>query len=416
MRGISVINLLKLRAGYGETSNQAVNPYSTLGVLSTNPYNFGPTGYATGYYVSQLPNPQLSWEYSKTWNYGVDFAVLNNRLSGTVEYYITNTNGLLQSVTLPGTSGVTSYTANVGNTQNKGIEFSVEGTILKTHSGFTWDAGINMAFNRNKVTHLASGVSADMTNWWFVGHPINVIYDYQKIGLWSTSADSAAGHENILQPGANVGTIKVKYTGAYGTNGVPSRAIDPDDRQIMNADPNFIGGFNTRVAYKGFDFSVVGIFQSGGILISTLYGSSSYLNLMSGRRNNINVDYWTPTHTNAKYPNPAGQISGDNPIYGQSLGYFNGSYLKISTLSLGYDLTKFAKRFGIPQGRLYVTAQNPFVTLSPYHKETGLDPETNSYGDQFEAISPSPYQHRLLTQGYNTPATRSYLVGLNITF
>jgi hypothetical protein len=311
---------------------------------------------------------------------------------------------------------VGSYTANVGNTQNKGIEFSLQGTILRTHSGVTWDAGINMSFNRNKVTHLASGVTADQTNWWFVGHPINVIYDYQKIGLWSTSADSASGYEKILQPGGNVGTIKVKYTGGYGTNGVPNRAIDPDDRQVMNADPNFIGGFNTRVAYKGFDFSAVGIFQSGGILISTIYGSAGYLNLESGRRNNLNVDYWTPTHTNAKYPNPAGQISGDNPIYGQSLGYFSGSYLKISTLSLGYDFTKFAKRFGVPQARIYITAQNPFVTLSPYHKETGLDPETNSYGDQFTAVSPSPYQHRLLTQGYNTPATRSYLVGLNITF
>jgi hypothetical protein len=162
----------------------------------------------------------------------------------------------------------------------------------------------------------------------------------------------------------------------------------------------------------------VGIFQSGGILISTIYGSAGYLNLESGRRNNLNIDYWTPTNTNAKYPNPAGQISGDNPIYGQSLSYFSGSYLKISTLSLGYDFTKFAKRFGVPQARLYVTAQNPFVTLSPYHKETGLDPETNSYADQAaDAAVPQPSSlHRFLTQGYNTPATRSYLVGLNITF
>jgi TonB-linked SusC/RagA family outer membrane protein len=415
MKGVSLVSLLKLRVGYGETSNQAVNPYSTLGLLNTNVYNFGPTTYATGYYVSQLPNPALSWEFSKTWNYGVDFAVLNNRLSGTVEYYITKTNGLLQSVTLPGTSGVGSYTANVGNTQNKGIEFAVQGTILQTHSGWTWDAGINMSFNRNKVTKLASGVTADQSNWWFVGHPINVIYDYQKIGLWKDAADSAGGHENILQPGGNVGTIKVKYTGGYGTNGVPLRAIGPDDRQVMNADPVFTGGFNTRVSYKGFDFSAVGIFQNGGILISTLYNSSGYLNLMSGRRNNVKVDYWTPNHTNAKYPNPAGQISGDNPVYGSTLGYFSASYLKISTLTLGYNFAKWAKRFGIPSARLYVTAQNPFVTFSPYHKETGLDPQTNAYGDQYEAVT-GMYQHRLLTQGFNAPATRSYLVGLNLTF
>jgi TonB-linked SusC/RagA family outer membrane protein len=415
MKSFASINMLKLRVGYGQTSNQAVNPYSTLGLLNTNVYNFGPSTYATGYYVSTLPNPSLSWEYSKTWNYGVDFAIMNNRVSGTVEYYVTNTNGLLQNVTLPPTSGVGSYTGNVGNTQNKGIEFAVQGTVLKTHSGVTWDLGLNMSFNRNKVTHLASGVLADQANWWFVGHPINVIYDYQKIGLWKDAADSANGHENILQPGGNVGTIKVLYTGTVGSNGVPTRAIDPDDRQVMNADPTFTGGFNTRVSYKGFDLSAVGIFQNGGILISTLYNSSGYLNLMSGRRNNVVVDYWTPTHTNAKYPNPNGQISGDNPVYGSTLGYFSASYLKISTISLGYDLSKWSRKFGMPQARLYVTAQNPFVTLSPYHKETGLDPETNAYGDQYEAVT-GMYQHRLLTQGFNAPATRSYLVGLNLTF
>jgi TonB-linked SusC/RagA family outer membrane protein len=416
MRSVSFLQLLKLRVGYGETSNQGVAPYSTLGVLSTNPYNFGSTN-ATGYYVSQLPNPQLSWEYSKTWNYGVDFAILNNRLSGTVEYYVTNTTGLLQSVTLPPTSGVGSYTANVGNTQNKGIEFSLDGTILRTQSGWTWDAGVNMSFNRNKVTRLASGVTADQTNWWFVGHPINVVYDYQKVGLWKNSADSAAGHLATLQPGGNVGEVKVKYTGGYDANGVPTRAIDPDDRQVLNADPKFIGGFNTRVSYKGFDLSAVGVFQNGGILISTLYGASSYLNLLSGRRNNVNVNYWTPTNTNAKYPKPGGQISGDNPEYGSTLSYFSGSYLKIATLTLGHNFSSDAwfKKLGIPQLRLYFTVQNPFVIFSPYHSETGLDPQTNSYGDQNQAVTTN-YQHRLLTQGYNTPATRSYLFGLNLSF
>jgi len=417
MKNFSYLNLLKLRVGYGETSNQAVNPYSTLGLLSTNPYNFGST-YATGYYVSQLPNASLGWEYSKTWNYGLDFGILNNRLSGTVEYYITKTTGLLQGVTLPPTSGVGSYTANVGNTQNKGIEFSLDGTIIKSQSGWTWEAGVNMSFNRNKITQLASGVTADQTNWWFVGKPINVIYDYQKIGLWATSADSASGHLNVLQPGGNVGMIKVKYTGGYGANGVPLRAISPDDRQVMNADPKFTGGFNTRVSYKGFDLSAVGVFQSGGILISTIYGPSGYLNLMSGRRNNINVDYWTPTNTGAKYPKPGGQMSGDNPQWASTLGYFSGSYLKISTLTLGHNFSNdpWFKKFHIPSVRLYFTAQNPFVIFSPYHNETGLDPQTNSYGDQFQAVSPTPYQHRTLTQGYNTPATRSFLLGLNLSF
>ena len=412
MKDVTVINMLKLRVGYGQTSNQAVDPYKTLGLLSTTPYNFGNTNYATGYYVSQLPNPSLGWEYSETWNYGLDFALLNNRLSGTIEYYVTNTNNILQNVNLPATSGVNSYTANIGKTQNKGLELSLNGVILQNKSGWTWEAGVNIYGNRNKLVQLASGSQQDVNNWWFVGHPINVIYDYQKIGLWQEKDP----YLNILEPGGNAGMIKVKYTGGFNPDGTPVRAIGPDDRQIMSVDPKFQGGFNTRVAYKGFDLSAVGVFTNGGILISTIYSSAGYLNLLSGRRGNVNVDYWTPENTGAGYPKPGGIASGDNPKYGSTLGYFSASYLKIRTISLGYNFSRsnWVKKAGISNLRLYVTAQNPFVFFSPFHSETGLDPETNSYGDQNSAVS--GYQHRLLTLGFNTPSTRNYLLGLNLTF
>jgi TonB-dependent starch-binding outer membrane protein SusC len=120
MKNIAAIDRLKIRVGYGQTSNQSVNAYSTLGRLSSRNYNFGTT-YATGYYVTQLPNSELGWEYSETWNYGLDFTILKNRLSGTIEYYVTDTKDLLLSLGLPQTSGVSSYTANVGKTQNKGF-------------------------------------------------------------------------------------------------------------------------------------------------------------------------------------------------------------------------------------------------------------------------------------------------------
>jgi len=413
MKNVSLINELKLRVGYGETSNQAVAPYSTLGRLSTIPYNFGPTNDVVGYYVSSLPNPNLGWEFSKTWNYGLDFSLLKNRLSGTVEYYITKTNDLLLGVALPATTGVGSYTANIGNTENKGWELSLNGVILDNDNGWRWTAGVNFYSNKNKLVSLASGQTQNIGNRWFVGHPLNVIYDYKKIGLWQAKD----ANMDILEPGGNVGMIKVQYTGDY-ENGVPTRAIGPDDQQIMNMDPKFQGGFNTTVTYKGFDFTAVGLFQNGGILISTLYSSSGYLNLLTGRRNNVKVDYWTPTNTNAAYPNPAGVLSGDNPKYGSTLGYFNASYLKVQTLSLGYNFSKMSwlKNSGIDKLRLYVLVQNPFVMFSPYYKQTGMDPQTNSYGDQNAAVPYSQSLHRILTVGTNTPETRNYLLGINLTF
>ena len=205
MDDLEWLDILKVRVGYGQTSNQAVAPYSTWGKLSTRPYNFGPTGYATGYYVSALPNYDLGWEYSSTWNFGLDFTLLGGRLSGTFEYYIQKTSNLLQSVNLPSTSGVSSYVGNVGKTENKGVEFTLNGTILDNHNGWTWDASINISANRNKLTELASGAERDEANNWFVGHPIDAIYDYEKIGLWQEGDP----YLDILEPGGNVGMIKV---------------------------------------------------------------------------------------------------------------------------------------------------------------------------------------------------------------
>jgi TonB-linked SusC/RagA family outer membrane protein len=413
MKDVTVINNLKLRVGYGQTSNQSINPYQTLGTLATSAYNFGNTN-ATGYYVSLLPNPNLGWEYSKTWNFGLDFSILKNRLSGTIEYYNQKTNDVLLYVSLPATTGVGSVLQNIGNTENKGFELSLNGTILENHNGWTWDAGFNVYANRNKLLSLASGATQDVGNWWFVGHPVDVIYDYQKIGLWQTT-DNDYQYLSTLEPGGNAGMIKVKYTGAYDATGKPTRAIGAADRQVLDIQPSFEGGFNTHVSYKGFDLSIVGAFKSGGTLISTLYGSTGYYNMESGRRENVKIDYWTPTHTNAKYPNPAGIINSNNPKYGTTLGYFSASYLKIRTISLGYSFSqKWIKSAGIERMRVYVTAQNPLVLFSPYHKESGQDPETNSYGTQNQAVTNYPY--RMLVIGSNTPSTHNYMVGINLTF
>lgn len=412
MGGVALLDVLKLRVGFGQTSNQSINPYQTLGRLNTRPYNFG-TVYSTGYYVSQLPNENLGWEYSVTYNIGLDFSMLKNRLSGTIEYYVTDTKDILLSVGLPATSGVSSYMANIGETQNKGVEFSLDGVILDIPNGLRWEAGFNLYANRNKLIALASGQERDEGNWWFVGHPIDVIYDHEKIGLWQ--ADDP--YLSILEPGGNAGMIKVTYAGEYNEDGSPKRAIGAADRQIISLEPAFQGGFNTRLSYKGLDLSAVGAFKSGGTLISTLYSASGYLNLMTGRRGNVKVDYWTTENTDAKYPNPAGILSGDNPKYGSTLGYFDASYLKVRNISLGYDLGRnnWIKNANISRMRLYVTVQNPFVMFSPYHKESGMDPETNSYANENAAVT-GTYQRRLLTIGTNTPSTRNYLIGIDLTF
>ena len=417
----SWLDELKLRVGYGQTSNQAISPYATLGSLSTTVYNFGDEKYATGYYVSTLPNNELGWEYSKTWNFGVDWSVLRGRLRGTMEYYSVKTNDILLSLGLPSTAGVGSYTANIGATENKGFEFTLNATLID-NGDWNWTAGLNLYTNHNKLVALADGSDRNEGNAWFVGYPINCLYDYEYDGLWNEGDP----YMDILEPSTfnsltgykdAIGTIKIKYHGDYNENGEPVRAFSSDDRVPIVTDPKLAGGFNTNVTWRNFDFSVIGAFQCGGILLSSLHTGNSYLNMLTGRRGQIDVDYWTPENTNARYPRPGSILSGDNPKWSSVLAQYNGTYAKIRTITLGYSLHKVAalKNAGISNLRVYTTLQNPGIVLfSDFFNETGLDPEPNANGGSTASGRPGP--SRLSYVGYNTPNTRNILFGVNITF
>lgn len=420
MNDVDWVNLIKLRVGYGETSNQAIAPYSTQGRLGVVNYNFGDT-FAPGYYVNQLPNSNLGWEFSETYNFGLDFGFFYNRLSGSIEYYLTKTNDILYGLGLPETAGVGSVTSNIGSTENKGLEISLNANIIDNPDGFSWDLGFNLYTNKNEITSLATGETENVNQLWFVGSPINVIYDYEKLGLWNQN-DPGFEYLNQFEPGGNEGMIRVRYTGDYNEDGSPTRAIGPDDRVIMDPTPDFQGGFNTRFAYKNFDLSMIGSFQKGGTLVSTLYSGNGYLNLLTGRKGNVDVDYWTPTNTGAKYPAPGGIQSGDNQKYASTLGYFDGSFLKVRTITLGYNFNQDGFKDSVFERlRLYATVTNPLVLFSDFHDESGMDPETNSGVNndgtrQNVAVNTTNVSAGIPTIGTNVPSTRNFILGLNITF
>ena len=420
----SWLDELKLRVGFGETSNQSISPYSTLGGLGTSVYNFGDEKYSTGYRVTTLPNDELGWEYSLTWNYGIDYSFFQGRLRGSVEYYRVSTRDILLSLGLPSTAGVGSTTANIGATQNRGLEFTVNGTIIDNED-WNWTAGINLYANRNKLVALADGTTENTGQGWFVGMPLNCIYDYVYDGLWQPTDDERIMDK--LQPSKMntatgykdaIGSVKVKYFGEYDENGIPVRGITAADRQARSTEPIFAGGFNTTLRWRNLDLSVIGSFQAGGILLSSLHTSNSYLNMLTGRRGQVKVDYWTPTNTDARYPRPGGLVSGDNPKYGSLLGYFNGSFLKVGVITLGYNFDKIGalKKAGFDKLRVYATAQNPFVLFSEFTRECGLDPEPNAYGNDGGFAATVAYRGNQKVIGTNTPNTRNYIFGVNLTF
>lgn len=420
MQRVPVISNLKLRAGFGITANQGIAAYSTLGGLSAvntslpgSPqvrYNYGTT-IVNGYYVSRIVDPNLDWEYTRTTNVGLDFGLFNNRISGSAEYYTAKTTKLLYGVALPPTSGITDpYLTNVGNVTNKGMEFSISSqNILSDKHGFTWGTDLNFYFNRNKLVALNGSVTQVISSQLFVGQPLSAIYDYKKLGIWQLGEAAEAAKYGFVP-----GQIKLEDHNGDGK-------LTVDDKYVIgSAQAKIQGGLTNRFTYKDFDFSFVLYGRLGGTLISQVYQPlAGYTTINDGRRNQVAVDYWTPNNPTNFYPSPnvsGGQISSAlTSDAGSTLGYFDASFLKVRTITFGYNLHKeWAKKIGMRNLRVYVSSQNPFILFSPYVRAGGIDPEATGTGNQ-GVQDPGNISSRALTIGVATPSTKSFIAGINIT-
>ena len=399
---VHVVNNLKLRASYGTVGNTAISPYQTLGALSSIVYNFG-SSYTTGAYFSNASNDSLTWENTSTANIGVDFGLFRNRISGSIEVFKQYTSSLLLSQTLPITSGIpNAIVRNVGKTENSGLEIFISTVNIqgRTKKDFTWTSDINFFLNRGKITQLANGASRDVANSWFVGEPIDVYYDFKRNGIWqNTPEDSAEAKRlglTVTGNGSVIGTIRV--ADVSGPNGKPDGKIDQTyDRIIVGtAEPKWEGGTTQRFSYRGFDFTVVAFARWGYTLNSSLYGGN-FVNTYQGIYNNLKTDFWTPT--NHQNENPKPNSNNTNPINRSVLSYFDGSFIKIRTLSLGYTLSpSIIKKVGGRSLRVYAIANDPFILFSPYRKIGGIDPEGAG------------------TVGIDTPPVWSVIFGLNLSF
>ncbi|HEV3325359.1 MAG TPA: SusC/RagA family TonB-linked outer membrane protein, partial [Puia sp.] len=309
MKGAGFINNLKLRGGWGITSNQGVAPYSTLGLLNTSTYNFGQAtpGEVSTYLVSSLANTHLHWEQTAQTDLGLDFGFLHNRISGTLDVYQQKTKDVLLQETLPASDGANFVESNLGKTTSKGIEINLSTINIQTSSGFTWSTDFNFYLNREKITALVPGQTADIPDGWFVGQPLTVIYDVKKIGIWQT-ADSLDGKlQAQTSPAQLPGNIKVQDIS--GAAGKPDGKIDANDRQVIgNFQPKWEGGFTSRMSFRNFDFNFV-IFARMGMKVVAPYlttdgSANGYDFFMQSRINQLKVNYWTRTNPSNDFPRP----------------------------------------------------------------------------------------------------------------
>jgi TonB-linked SusC/RagA family outer membrane protein len=415
MSNVKFVSSLKLKVGYGISSNAGINPYTTLGSLSNGFYNFGSgtavgTNFQNGYTINTSPNPDLTWEKTAGLNIGLEFSLFNNRLSGSLDYYSTKTTDILLQRNLPRSNGTNSILTNVGATSSHGMELSLSSVNVRNRN-FTWTTDFNAFFNREKIDALQGGLTQDLGNGWFVGQPITVIYDYKKIGIWQTSEAAQAAIY-----GVKPGDIKIEDLGK-------DNAVTSVDRQIVgNFQPTLVAGLSNRFQYKNFDLNIV-LFGRFGQTVAATYlsadgGANGYPFFLNSRVNQLKVDYWTPTNPTNAFPQPDAGVDG--LPFTSTLTYQDGSFIKIRTIDLGYNFSsRLLSKTGIQSMRLYFSAQNPFILWSPLvHAGLGLDPEgngnRNTVGIQGGGAISVP--SRAITVDMGVPPTRQFIVGVNLKF
>jgi TonB-linked SusC/RagA family outer membrane protein len=362
LQDVSWVNQLKLRAGYGVVGNAAVAAYSTQPSLAPILY-----GTSSGLLNnSKLGNIALGWEETTQLNYGIDFSLVNNRISGSLEYYSSATKDLLFDRSIPTTTGFLSTFQNVGSTEGNGVELTLNTVNYKTND-FEWSTSLSASWQKSILVSLQNGKFNDINNNRFIGQPQGVIYGFENNGIWKPE-DAVEMAKFNAASGSTVFTFgnarPVDQNGDYKIDANNDRVI------IGSTEPKFIAGLTNTFNYKDFEFSFF-VFGRMGYLYNA--GGEN----LSGKTSQRQLDYYTDNNTNAEYQKPIFS-AGTGDLFNTILGYKDGSFLKIRNISLGYTIKeKLADQMGITRMRLFVQASNPGMIFSKL-KWTDLDTQTTA--------------------------------------
>ncbi|GAB4051207.1 TonB-dependent receptor [Spirosoma litoris] len=420
MKSVPAISNLKLRGSWGLSGNRNVGAYSTLGALTAGYYNFGlgTAGQQLAYTVTSLPAANLGWQSTAQVDIGLDFGLLNNRITGSVDYYHQKTKDILLSVPLPASNGAGSTLKNLGATEGKGLETTLTVDIFRQPKGFNWSVDAVYYFNREKITQLTTPTElSNVGAGWFVGQPLSVIYDYKKIGIWQTSDKENGTLAKQTSPVEQPGQIRVEDVNGDGK-------IDPSDRQILgNFQPKFEAGLTNRFNFKNFDLSIVTFARMGmKVVVPYLTGNSGggggFAFFNQARSNQVKVDYWTETNPTNAFPAP--DAGGAVQYFASTLGYYDGSFIKIRSINLGYTVSgQFLKKVGMNSARLYLNVTNPLILYSPLVRDKlAVDPEGNGYASSTVSSqgAETATQARQIAINLNNPPVRQFTFGVNIKF
>ena len=383
------VDMLKIRLSYGANGNNAISRYTTLDRLySTNGvkyiYGDGSTAVNSAYLPSNgIGNPDLKWETTYTANLGIDFLFFQGRLGGSVDMYLSKTKDLLMTRTVPIMNGYSKIWDNIGATENKGIELTLNSVNIRK-ANFTWSTDLTFFLNRDKIVELRGDGKDDVNNKWFIGQPLSVYYDYNMIGIWQDGEEFTfvddEGNTQTHQKGAVPGSAKLEDVDGNGI-------INSDDRKIIGSTrPSFTMSMGNRFQYKNLYFSFLlngkfGMWMSDNVANITSYsfGSGNYIH---------GVKYWTPETPDADVVSP-GYVNAFSHGY-----YKKMNYVTLKNVTLGYRLPKSAvSKIGIKGLDLSLSINN-ICAISNMRQMLNYD---NTWFASY-------------------PTARSYMLGFTVTF
>lgn len=403
---LGFISNFKLRASYGVTGNSEIGSYKSLALLGIRYYPFD-DNVVVGFGPRQLGNSNLKWETTTQSNIGMDLGFVNDRITFTTDAYMKKTKDLLINVAIPYTSGYTSSIQNLGELENKGIEFSLTADILT--GDFKWELSGNLSLNRNKVISLGGlDKFPSISNYLYghrkinpsmvkVGEPLGIFWGYVTDGVFADTTEinnyvNAEG--SLIQPNAHPGEIKYIDTNKDGV-------ISPDDRtKIGDPNPDFIYGFHNKFSWKGFELDIFcnGVYGADVFNVNLI---ETFSMLLTTNQVAAAANYWTPENTDTDVPSPNSQSMF---LQEQSTRHIeNGSFFRLRSITLAYNIPAFKKMRWLRSAKIYVSGQN-LLTITDY---TGFDPEVNARG----------LDNLNMGVDYGTyPHTKSITFGVNLGF
>jgi TonB-linked SusC/RagA family outer membrane protein len=403
MQNINWLDELKPRVGWGVTGNSSVNPYTTTGPLSRNPYIFGSVP-GIGYLPQLVQNPDLGWEKTQQLNIGLDFSLFRRRVSGSLEYYKSQTSDLILSRPVNPVSGYVTKFENVGKTSNEGIELNLN-TVNIDNKNWQWTTEINLSRNTERIEETLNGKQDQLAQRWFIGQPLSVFFHYDNAGIWGNSTKDL---EEMAKFNANghrffPGTIRVvDQNGDY--------RINADDYVIRgSAVPRMEGGITNTISYKKLSL----LFFIYARLGQTYFGG--YPNSFGGANPNGRVenDVWGWENQGGRWPLPMQGAQVDN--FTPAMQFNDGSFFVVRNISLTYDMPdNLIRKAGLKTFQLNAQILNPFMWGGDIVK-MGLNPDDDTnWGAQSQPNSNATSP--LGGMNNNTILPQSFVFGVRLGF